>query len=591
MRWLGFALLVLGLAPACGRHTLTARKDGGGDALPDQRADLPAADEPLGVLGDAEPDGVPDLAQPDAAPDQPDAAPGLRDIAPDQPDAAADPRDAGADRAMADTAGPEVAPADGPAGMVACGALAPLAARGVLTALRSRQVVFARDRSFVALRVRGDEMDAGSGPDWLVRVGLPSGKIETLSRAGGTAEALGPSGLLVVGADGGTGLAVYDGGGLRPVAAGVCGHRASPDGRWIYVVRDCDTDNRGTLDVIDVTGGTTSTLARNALALGLAVSPGGTYAAFVVSPPDASPISATNVINVATVGGKTYALSSDPGASNPWFASDSLLLFSTGSSFGPSMESIRGHVPPDTASTYLVAEGRSPSLFGYKLSPDGEWLLAAGEQANDGGSWPTGLLYSIRTDGGGEHLLTSDLLPYWQFAMALDAFAWTGDGTRAVFTTNESRGVGANDRLGTSPSGLSDYGTFRTAPAGDRVALLEYGDAGPSHMRLVAAGSGRDVASFASDKSVGGANFLPDGQALLFVNYPAAGPVELRRMGDDGTTVLATWSSTLLAMDGGKSGLYSQPYGSYPVDPTGCFTVVDTDLAPGPGTRLVLLKE
>jgi hypothetical protein len=29
----------------------------------------------------------------------------------------------------------------------------------------------------------------------------------------------------------------------------------------------------------------------------------------------------------------------------------------------------------------------------------------------------------------------------------------------------------------------------------------------------------------------------------------------------------------------------------YPVDPTGCFTVFDTDLAPGPGTRLAILPQ
>jgi hypothetical protein len=424
----------------------------------------------------------------------------------------------------------------------------------------------------------------------LVRVALPSGRLETLSRGGGTAEALGPSGLLVVGADGTWGLAVHDGSGLREVAAAACGHLASPDGRWLYVVRDCDTEGRGALDLIDMTNGTTRPLAKNVRARGLAVSPSGTYAAFVVSQPDAG--STANVLNVATSAGKTYALSSDPGASDPWFANDSLLLFSTGSAFGPATASIRGHVPPDTTATYLVAEGRSPGFFGYDLSPDGQWLLAAGEQASDGGLWPTALLYAIRTDGGGEHLLSSDLLPYWEFEMAIDAFAWTGDGALAVFATNRTRGVAANDRLGASPTELSGKGLFRTAPAGDRVALLEYGDAGsPSRLRVVAAGSGQDVASFDSDRSVGGVNFLPDGKALLFVNYPAAGPVELRRMNDSGTTVLATWSTTLLAMDGGTSGLYSQPCGSYPVDPTGCFTVVDTDLAPGPGTRLILLPE
>jgi hypothetical protein len=31
------------------------------------------------------------------------------------------------------------------------------------------------------------------------------------------------------------------------------------------------------------------------------------------------------------------------------------------------------------------------------------------------------------------------------------------------------------------------------------------------------------------------------------------------------------------------------PPGPYPIDPTGCFAIVDSDL--GPGTRLVLLPE
>ncbi len=52
--------------------------------------------------------------------------------------------------------------------------------------------------------------------------------------------------------------------------------------------------------------------------------------------------------------------------------------------------------------------------------------------------------------------------------------------------------------------------------------------------------------------------------------------------------VLAEWSTTFLSM---RPQRYATPLEEYPVDPTGCFTIVDTDLGPTPGTRLVLLPE
>ena len=50
--------------------------------------------------------------------------------------------------------------------------------------------------------------------------------------------------------------------------------------------------------------------------------------------------------------------------------------------------------------------------------------------------------------------------------------------------------------------------------------------------------------------------------------------------------VLGEWKESTLRS---QYPSYAQPEGLYPVDPSGCFTIVDTDLAPGPGTRLVLL--
>ena len=71
---------------------------------------------------------------------------------------------------------------------------------------------------------------------------------------------------------------------------------------------------------------------------------------------------------------------------------------------------------------------------------------------------------------------------------------------------------------------------------------------------------------------------------------PSSGAEQLRYLSGiiPDSAVLGEWMETLLNM---TPGVYGDPPGRYPVDPTGCFTVVDTDLAPGPGTRLVLLPE
>jgi hypothetical protein len=126
---------------------------------------------------------------------------------------------------------------------------------------------------------------------------------------------------------------------------------------------------------------------------------------------------------------------------------------------------------------------------------------------------------------------------------------------------------------------------------GDHVALLEdAGDARQSRLRVVALGEGTEIASFATDGRVTAPNFTPDGRGLLFVNVPSSGAAQLRYVSDSvpESVVLGEWTTTRLDM---YPSIYGGLPGRYPVDPTGCFTVVDTDLAPGPGTRLVLLPE
>jgi len=473
-----------------------------------------------------------------------------------------------------------------------CSALAALADRGILTTLRTKQVTFAPDRGWVVLRVRQPAPPGVGYPDQLVRVALPSGELTTISNAGGTAEALGQGGgLLVAGADAdGKGLAVYEDGRLRVLASGACAHQATPDGSRVYALLDCDTRSRGTLAVIDVGTGTTTPVFGNVSSADVAVSPNSHWVAFIVQHSDAG--TTTDTLHVADAMGSTYALPSQPGASNPWFASDELLLFAVGDSFSPSSSSeLRGHVPGTGDTSYSITMGKATGLFGYKISADGDWLLGAAAPASDSGINLTAQLYAIRLDGSEEVLLSSDLVAFWYYQMPVDAFSFTGDGKHAVFIGGRLAKVWASDVLGTQSSLISNSGSFAVAGTGDQVALVEDSSSvRGGRLRIVALDTDRTVSLFESDAPLTAPNFPRDARGVIFVRRPTTGPSDLRYMSPSRpeSLVLGEWSDTLLDM---RPGPYASPLGKYPVDPTGCFTIIDTDLAPGPGTRLVLLPE
>jgi hypothetical protein len=599
MRAPRFVLLLVVLAASCGRTGLFAHADRS-DAAPDTAPDTPSAlpdsprtDASVAEVRDGSPADPP--VDPRGAPAEPprdlpsDNA--FAEARPETPpgEVAAEVSDGrGVEHAfLADVAAAETGPA------TACGALKPLADQGVLTRQRTREVTFAPDRSWVALKVRQEAPPGIGYPAQLLRVALPSGEVTMVSSAGGTAEALAPSGLLVVGADPeGKSVAVYENGTLRTLAGGACAHLAAPDGSRVYVVRDCDSSARGTLDVVDVASGTPTTLASSVLGQrywnpDYAVSPSGAYFAFLVQSSDAGATS--NILHVADRRGKVYALPSQPGAVAPWFASDELLLFAVGGTGYPFKSSLRAHVPGSGDTSYSLATDRTIGFFGYEVSADQRWLLAAAEAWSDAGNYGTGLLYAIHLDGTGENLVSKDLLPFWVNQLAINAFEWTGDGSRAIYMADRGAGNWASDSYGAAAAKLSPGGWFRTAPLGDQVAFLEStGDARQNQLRVVQAGSGQELLTFGTDGSLTAPNFTPDARGLLFVDIPASGARHLRYLSTafPGSLVLGDWTETLLDT---YPGSYADPPGRYPMDPTGCFTVVDTDLAPGPGTRLVLL--
>jgi hypothetical protein len=307
--------------------------------------------------------------------------------------------------------------------------------------------------------------------------------------------------------------------------------------------------------------------------------------AFVTRIPDAG--WSDSVVVVAGANGSVQTLASQPGGRDPAFVSDDLLLFAAGDLL--QIGDIRGHVPGTGDTSYLVAADRDPGLFGFQVSPDQTWVLGATEITGQPDE-----LYAIRVDGSGERLLASNLYDYLMDPLAKRVFAFNAGG-HVIYNyddTGHSFGVASVALDGSAPTVWSTGASFLETPRLDQVVLVEpvFATSGTSRLRLVDLASGTEVFAYDSNGAIGAVGFPPDDSGLVIIEYQSQSPDQLRFVSANHSDVLGEWlTSQLLPIP------YSSYYGTlpyiYPIDPTGCFTVLDTDLAPGPGTRLAILPQ
>ena len=474
-----------------------------------------------------------------------------------------------------------------------CAALQALA-DGVLTPRHVVHALFAPDRSSLVLRVKGEGPPDSGVQDDLLLVRLPSGDVSPIMNSISSAEWLQPGATLLVKAtqDGRTDLMVVnsDGSGIRTLMQSVCSHVAAPDGSRVYAIHDCDSNNTGTMAVIEVASGASTNLADAATfgtpmpALAMAVSPDGRWVAFMTRIPDAG--WSDSVVVVAGADGLLERLGSQPGGRDPAFVSDDLLLFAAGDLL--QIGDIRGHVPGTGDTSYLVAANRDPGLFGFQVSPDKTWVLGATEI--------TGYvdeLYAIRVDGTGEMLLASNIYDYLMDQLARRAFAFSAGGhVLYSYDTGHYLGVESVGLNGSAPTVLSQNASFLQTPRLDQAVLVEpeFATSGTSRLRQVDLASGTDVLSYASDGAIGAVGFPPNHNGLLVVEYRSPDPTRLRYASADQSLVLGDWSASQFLPTPFSDYYGTLPY-IYPIDPTGCFTVFDTDGTSGPGTRLAILPQ
>ena len=465
-------------------------------------------------------------------------------------------------------------------GMLPCSALRPLADLPVLGPWQTDFPYFSPDRSWLLLQVRGD-------PDRLLRVELPSGNITTVVDAISAVQPLTSGGPFLLFGTGSSGddTSVYDGKEVRKLWTGLCRFAPSPDGSRLYVVGPCVGEENGFV-AIDVGTGSVSTVdprARMATTWNITVSPNGQWVAYTTGDSDID----NRTIAMANVAGESYTIASVRGVVMLAFIADDFLVFHTGGKVDFHGD-IRGHVPGSGDTSFLVASdlwvGAGYPYYHYEFSPDRTRVLAAKIPVSS--DTPVKVqLYSVPLRGGEPQLLVKDwIMPgsYITYPCSFDS-----QGNYVVYLSPrdddpESYTTWVVDTQGSTPRKLAD-GSAGLIPATSSVLIFDTAADGRYRLRVADFATLRDRLSYSSRNQVIYASPLRGDQALLFGEY-------------DGSTMQARFMSVshpqpVLLGAWNEAGCRGCSFLPLQADPTGCFTVVNTDVAPGPGTRLVLLPE
>jgi hypothetical protein len=325
--------------------------------------------------------------------------------------------------------------------------------------------------------------------------------------------------------------------------------------------------------------GTSKELATNAWPDSLAVSPDSRWAAYVGYPDAAS--SNTGVVHVADATGSTYAVTGPTSATRSVFVSGEILLVEAPGSRSP--ESAIWRHDLGTGNSRLLSEGHL-GIAGYEIAGDGSSLLMARFPSDVG---TAGELYQVPLDGGRPVLLAADLMDYRMYSMAIRVFAFAQLSKRVLYIADNSSDAGRAYGVSSASSDGSERVQLSAGSReavvssfADRVAVIAVDPTlGGGSINVVSASGARQFTTDVTGR-VSIASFVPRDRGLLFaqtfVDKVLGTTSELRHLSfANGTvTTLGWWGISTLA-------LYRYPLGisssEYPVDPNGCYIVVDSD--------------
>ena len=439
---------------------------------------------------------------------------------------------------------------------------------GVLNLGHIKQALFAPDGRSLLVRIGA----ADSSDTDAMLIGLPDGEWRVLGERVLDVAWLGQSAALLTTADQLVAVAL-DGKVLGTISTPTCGHAATPDGSRIYYVQSpCDYVS-GPLSVLDLASGTSTQLASMVSTRALPVSPDNRWAAYVAYP-GGTP-SSGGVVYVVDATGASYAVPGPPSAAEPVFTSGDLLLFQ---SPGPNtLESTFWSHDVGTRNSRSLAEGEL-GISGYEIAADGSAFL----MAKYSGFGNAGELYQVPVAGGSPIRLATDLMDYRMYQMAIRAFAFASLSNRVVYIADTSAEA---DRSNVIALATLDGAEQVHYPPGaeaeissyaDRVAIIAVDYTIDRGTITVVSGSGAKQFVVEVDGSVRFASFVPRDRGLLLVEAPTGADHKLRYVSfaTGNVTTLARWTSSTLPIYDYPLGIFSR---DYPVDPNGCFSVVDSD--------------
>jgi hypothetical protein len=569
---LGTSTLLV-LASACGRSGLAGRDAGPRDGPSSTVADVPGpvapdgarerpSDPPGAVSTDAAPAGTPDLPVADTRPgDIAEAAPPPDLLPTDARPGDVATSDAGADGGTAFDLPPAGCPA--------------LANDGVLNLGRAKQARFAADGSSVLLRLGAADSDAS---DVAIVVRLADSAYRVLGSGIRNVEWLGQNAALLTAADHSKlGVVSLDGEVLLTVPVETCSHAAPPDGSRIYYTHSgCDSVS-GALSVVTVADGTSKQLTDRAATGSLAVSPGSRFAAYVAytDPRDMPPRTGAVFVNDAS--GATYNVTGPASAFSPVFVSESILLFQSAGSDGGASNIWRHDL--GTGSSRALTQG-DLGITGYEIAEDRSGLL----MARFPGDGVHGELYLAPLDGGSPVRLATDIIDYRIYSMPLRPFTFAPPSGRVIYIADTSSDAGRTNGISSVAADGSDRVQLGSGGAqavvssyADRVAIIAVDSTEGGGTLSVVSAAGASQRSIEVAGRVLYPTFVPHDRGLLFVDERTGATKRLRHLSfaSGNVTTLAEWTISRLALSAFPVGI---GFGDYPVDPSGCVTVVDSDL-------------
>ena len=481
---------------------------------------------------------------------------------------------------------PDHAP-DAPLPPPGCTALQGFAKAAAITSLRAKKALLSTKLDRAVL------IDASGAAH---AVPLPSGGVTSLGPARALAWLDPAETTLLVERDGGTPGSSYDlwtvpvdGAPGKLLAQGVCDHRAAPDGSRVLVLRSCQSYS-GTLELVDVTSGTTAWIEQGVSTSSLELSKDGAWAVFVSGASDtgncayrrgtAQTVDSAGQTHLIETGALEYSVGLAATAAG------ATVLYRTLASCDEAGVQLWSKAADGAGGATLLTQGLDYAypFFPrprYAVSADGARLLGAKTD-------PAGAqfqLFAVPLDGSGEKLLAADLFPYMMISMAFQPWAFSRSGDQVVYTSTGSPYPAMGLSSVSSATGKVSPLAAQIQPAAyvmsstaDEVAYIEPPDAsGMTKVWLARLQNGASQVRFESPHSVSRPGFVPDGRGLLLTATDAAGSTTLYYTAASGTQLVA-----------GLGGWSASQMNGYVTDPGGCAALFDSD-RDGGGTHLVLI--